>query len=235
VVVGLPSGITEVEKRAIRDAVSATTVREIRLVDEAMAAVIGAGLPVLEPTASMVVDLGGGTTDVAVVSLSDIVSSLSIRQGGDAIDAAIINYMRRCHHLLIGENTAEQVKNILGSAHQEHDKQKLEVRGRSLTSGAPAAIPVSGAEVREAISEVVGAVIGVVRQGLENTPPELAGDILSSGLTLVGGVALLKGLDRCIQEKLGVQVRVAADPISAVAEGAGRCLDDPVLYRELLY
>ena len=235
VIVGLPSGITEVEKRAIRDAVSATAIRDIRLVDEAMAAVIGAGLPVLEPTASMVVDLGGGTTDVAVVSLSDIVSSLSIRQGGDAMDEAIVNFMRRCHHLLIGENTAEQIKNIIGSAHQEHDKQKLEVRGRSLTSGAPAALVVTGAEVREAINEVVSAVLGAIRQGLENTPPELAGDILSSGVTLVGGLALLKGLDRRIQEKLGVQVRVAPDPISAVAEGAGRCLDDPTLSKELLY
>ncbi|NLF25303.1 MAG: rod shape-determining protein [Deltaproteobacteria bacterium] len=235
VVVGLPCGITEVEKRAIRDAVSATAIREIRLVDEAMAAVIGADLPVLEPTASMVVDLGGGTTDVAVVSLSDIVSSLSIRQGGDAMDEAIINYMRRCHHLLIGENTAEQIKNAVGAAHPEYDKLRCEVRGRSLTSGSPAALIVSGAEVREAIGEVVAAVIGSIRQGLENTPPELAGDILSCGVTLVGGVALLKGLDCCIQEKLGIEAKIASDPISAVVEGAGRCLNDPELSKALLY
>lgn len=223
VVVGVPSGITEVEKRAIRESVEGAA-REVKLIDEAMAAAIGCGLPVAEAAASLVLDIGGGTTDVAVISLGDIVHSISVRQGGDAMDETIINHMRRRHHLLIGEATAELIKKTVGSAHADYDEQEMEVRGRSLTSGAPASIVVTGQEIREAISEVVASIVSAVRQTLENTPPELAGDVITAGLALAGGGALLKGLDRRITEELGIQVHVADDPLASVVEGAGKSL-----------
>lgn len=234
VVVGVPSGITEVEKRAIRDSVEMFA-REVRLIDEAMAAAIGCNLPVTEAVASLIVDIGGGTTDVAVISLTDIVYSVSLRQGGDAMDEAIINFMRRRHHLLIGEATAELIKKTIGSAHSDYDKQEMEVRGRSLTSGAPAALMVSGQEIREAIQEVISSVTASIRQALENTPPELSGDIMSAGLALAGGGALLKGLDRHISEQLNVNVIIADDPLAAVVEGAGKCLDNAELYENVLF
>lgn len=234
VVVGVPSGITEVEKRAIRDAIDRQA-REVKLIDEAMAAAIGCGLPVTEATASLIVDIGGGTTDIAVVSLKDIVYAISVRQGGDAMDEAIINYMRRKHHLLIGEATAELIKKSLGSAHKDYDAQEVEVRGRSLISGAPASLIVSGGEVREAISEVLSGITAAIRQALENTPPELSGDILSRGICVSGGGALLKGIDRHISEELRVNVSIAEDPLAAVAEGAGRVLDNPEVFKDLLF
>jgi rod shape-determining protein MreB and related proteins len=233
--IGVPSGITEVEKRAIREAVQAQARGEVRLIDEAMAAAIGCNLPVTEATASMIVDIGGGTTDIAVVSLSDIVYSVSVREGGDAMDEAIINHLRRRHHLLIGESTAELVKKTIGSAHPDYDKQEMEVRGRSLISGAPASLVVTGAEIREAVSEVVNSLTAAIRQSLENTPPELSGDIISRGLALAGGGALLKGLDRHIMEELNVQVTVAEDPLAAVVEGAGKCLDNEELYKSVWF
>lgn len=233
VIVGVPSGITEVEKRAIRDSIE-NEAREVKLIDEAMAAAIGCNLPVTEATANLVVDIGGGTTDIAIISLKDIVYSVSVRQGGDAMDEAIINYMRRRHHLLIGEATAELVKKTIGCAHSDYDKQEMEVRGRSLTSGAPCAMVISGKEVREAISEVVSSLVAAIRQALENTPPELSGDIIAHGVCLAGGGALLKGLDRLISEELNVTVKVADDPLAAVAEGAGKCLDNADVYREVL-
>lgn len=234
VVVGVPSGITEVEKRAIRDAIDRQA-REVKLIDEAMAAAIGCGLPVTEATASLIVDIGGGTTDIAVVSLKDIVYAISVRQGGDAMDEAIINYMRRKHHLLIGEATAELIKKSLGSAHKDYDAQEVEVRGRSLISGAPASLIVSGGEVREAISEVLSGITAAIRQALENTPPELSGDILSRGICVSGGGALLKGIDRHISEEMKVNVSIAEDPLAAVAEGAGRVLDNPEVFKDLLF
>lgn len=234
VLVGVPSGITEVEKRAIRDSIEGEA-RDVKLIDEAMASAIGCSLPVTEASASLIVDIGGGTTDIAVISLKDIVYSVSVRQGGDAMDEAIINYLRRRHHLLIGEATAELIKCTIGSAHPDYDRQEMEVRGRSLTSGAPASLVVSGAEVREAISEVVQTISAAIRQTLENTPPELSGDIISSGLSLAGGGALLKGLDRFISEELSIQVKVAPDPLASVVEGAGRCLDNPELYKEIWF
>lgn len=234
VIVGVPSGITEVEKRAIRDSIESEA-REVNLIHEAMAAAIGCSLPVTEAVASLVVDVGGGTTDIAVVSLKDIVFAVSLRQGGDAMDEAIINHMRRRHHLLIGETTAELVKKTIGSAHSDYDNQEMEVRGRSLTSGAPASLLVSGDEIREAISEVVHAVIAGVRHALENTPPELSGDIMTTGIALAGGGALLKGLDKRISEELKVNVAIGDDPLAAVVKGAGICLDNLELYRELLF
>jgi rod shape-determining protein MreB len=235
VMVGVPSGITEVEKRAIREASEHSARGQVRLIDEAMAAAIGCNLPVTEATASMIVDIGGGTTDIAVVSLKDIVYSISVREGGDAMDEAIINHLRRKHHLLIGESTAEMVKKTIGSAHPDYDEQTMEVRGRSLISGAPAALKIGGLEIREAISEVVWAITAAVRQALENTPPELSGDIISRGLALAGGGALLRGLDRHISEQLQVMVTVADDPLAAVVEGAGRCLDNDELYKNCWY
>lgn len=235
VMVGVPSGITEVEKRAIREAIEPQARGPVRLIDEAMAAAIGCQLPVTEAAASMIVDVGGGTTDIAVVSLKDIVYATSVREGGDAMDEAIINYVRRKHHLLIGETTAEIVKKTIGSAHPAFDDHEMEIRGRSLVSGAPAALVVSAREIREAISEVVNAITAAVRQALENTPPELSGDILSRGLALAGGGSLLLGLPEHLNEQLGVRISIAADPLSAVVEGAGRCLDDEEGYRSCWY
>ncbi len=232
VIVGVPSGITEVEKRAIRDSIEAEA-RDVKLIDEAMASAIGCDLPVHEATASLIVDVGGGTTDVAVISLKDIVYSVSVRQGGDAMDEAIINYLRRRHHMLVGEATAELVKKTIGCAHPDYDTQEMEVRGRSLTSGAPSSLVVTGAEIREAISEVVSAIVAAIRQALENTPPELSGDIITHGISLAGGGANLKGLDKLISQELNIAVKVSGDPLAAVAEGAGRCLDN-LLYREVL-
>jgi rod shape-determining protein MreB len=226
VIVGVPSGITEVEKRAIRESIEPEA-RGVKIIDEAMAAAIGCNLPVTEAKASMIVDIGGGTTDIAVISLSDIVFSVSVRKGGDAMDEAIVNYLRRRHHLLIGEATAELIKMTIGSAHRDYDDQEMEVRGRSLVSGAPSAMVIKGSEVREATSEVVSAITGAIRQTLEQTPPELSGDVLSDGLFLAGGGALLKGLDKHLREQLKVAVKISDDPLAAVVEGAGRCLDNP--------
>lgn len=234
VIVGVPSGITEVEKRAIRDSIEGKA-REVRLIDEAMAAAIGCNLPVTEATGSLIVDIGGGTTDIAIISLKDIVFSVSLRQGGDAMDESIINYLRRRHHLLIGESTAELVKKTIGCAHSDYDRQEMEVRGRSLTSGAPSALVVTGAEIREAISEVVSNITASIRQALENTPPELSGDIISTGMSLAGGGALLKGLDRHISEELNIAVTIADDPLAAVVEGAGKCLDNSELYKNIWF
>jgi rod shape-determining protein MreB len=234
VIVGVPSGITEVEKRAIRDSIEGEA-REVRLIDEAMAAAIGCNLPVTEPVASLIIDIGGGTTDIAVISLKDIVYSVSVRQGGDAMDDAIINHMRRRHHLLIGEATAELIKKTIGSAHPDYDAQEMEVRGRSLTSGAPASLIIGGAEIREAINEVVSTIVGAIRQALENTPPELSGDIISAGLALAGGGALLKGLDRRISEELNIRVRIGDDPLAAVVEGAGKCLENSELFKDIWF
>jgi rod shape-determining protein MreB len=230
VIVGIPSGITEVEKRAIRESIEGQA-REIKLIDEAMAAAIGCGLPITEAVASLIVDIGGGTTDIAVISLKDLVYSVSVRQGGDAMDESIINYMRRRHHLLIGESTAELIKKTVGSAHRDYDKQEMEVRGRSLTSGAPASLIVTGEEIRESINEVVSTITGAIRQALENTPPELSGDIMSSGIALAGGGALLRGLDRKISEELKIPTSVAEDPLAAVVQGAGKCLDNTDFYK----
>lgn len=226
VLVGVPSGITEVEKRAIREAIEPQSRGVIRLIDEAMAAAIGCRLPVTEAAANMIVDIGGGTTDIAVVSLKDIVFAVSVREGGDAMDEAIINYLRRNHHLLIGESTAEEVKRSIGSAHESFDYQEMEVRGRSLVSGAPSARMVTGREIREAIADVVAGIVAAIRQALEQTPPELSGDILARGLALAGGGALLQGLADHIREQLTVKVAVASEPLAAVVEGAGRCLDE---------
>jgi len=234
VMVGVPCGITEVEKRAIREAIEEQA-REVRLIDEAMAAAIGCNLPVTEATGSLVVDIGGGTTDIAVISLKDVVCSLSVRQGGDALDEAIINHMRRRHHLLIGESTAEQIKKTVGTAHSDYDADVMDVRGRSLIHGAPATITVTGGEIREAMGEVFSQITVAIRQTLENTPPELSGDIINRGIALAGGGALVRGLRLRLKEELEMEVTVPADPLAVVAEGAGRCLDDAELFKDVWF
>ena len=223
IVVGVPNGVTEVEKRAIRDSIEGGAA--VRLIDQSMAAAIGAGLAVTEPTASMIVDIGGGTTDVAVISMGQIVCAQSLRQGGDAMDEAIMNWMRRHHQFLIGESSAEVIKRTIGAAHPRFDGDEMEVRGRSVTKGAPATTTVSAGELREAMSEVVTAIIATVRHALEITPAELAGDVMSTGVVLSGGGALLRGLDLRLREELEIDIRLAEDPISAVVVGAGRCLE----------
>ena len=223
VVVTVPSNISEVEKRAIRDSIDGTA--SIKLLDEAMAAAYGAGLPVKEPTASMIVDIGGGTTDVAVISMGQIVCSESARLGGESMDEAIINYVRKQHQFMIGETTAENIKKTLGAAVPTYETETIEVRGRSVTKGIPATTLVSGKEIRNAISETLSGIITTIRHTLEKTPPELAGDIMSIGLTLVGGGALLKGVDKHISNELQINVRVPEDPLGALALGAGKFLD----------
>lgn len=232
VMVGVPCGITEVEKRAIREAVQ-DQAREVRLIDEAMAAAIGCNLPVTEATGSLVVDMGGGTTDIAVISLKDVVYSVSVRQGGDALDEAIINYIRRKHHLLIGEATAEQIKKSIGTAHSDFDDELMEVRGRSLILGTPTTLTVTGGEIREAMNEVISQIVLAVRQTLEHTPPELSGDIINRGVALAGGGALVRGLGKRISEELEMEVTIPADPLAVVAEGAGRCLDNSDVFKDI--
>jgi rod shape-determining protein MreB len=232
VMVGVPCGITEVEKRAIREAVQ-DQAREVRLIDEAMAAAIGCNLPVTEASGSLVIDMGGGTTDIAVISLKDVVYSVSVRQGGDALDEAIINYIRRRHHLLIGEATAEQIKKSVGTAHSDYDDEVMEIRGRSLIHGTPTTMAVSGAEIREAMNEVISQIVLAVRQALEHTPPELSGDIINRGVALAGGGALVRGLGKRLSEELEMEVTIPADPLGVVAEGAGRCLDHSEVFKDI--
>jgi rod shape-determining protein MreB and related proteins len=223
VAIGVPSGVTEVEKRILRESVERLA-REVRLIDEAMAAAIGCNLPVHEAHGCLMVDIGGGTTDIAIISLSEIVYSLSLKRGGDAMDEAILNHIRRTHYLAVGESTAERIKMTIGSAHPDYDEMEMEVRGRSLVTSRPTSVIVTGAEIRAALSEVVNGIAAGIRVALENTPPELGGDIMTRGIFLSGGGALLRGLDAFLSYKLGVEVQVADDPLLSVAEGAGRCL-----------
>lgn len=233
IIVSIPSGITQVERRAVRETVESAGAREIYLIEEPMAAAIGAGLPVTEPTSSMIVDIGGGTTEVAVISLSGIVYCKSLRVAGDKIDEEIVQYMKRKYSLLIGERTGEQIKMSVGCAFPDKEIQTMEVRGRDLISGIPKTIAVTSEEIREAISEPVSLIVDAVKDALENSPPELAGDIVDRGIMLSGGGALLKNLDRLIREETGLPVMVAEDPLSAVARGAGIALDQIDVLKEV--
>ncbi|GBD30459.1 Rod shape-determining protein MreB [bacterium HR32] len=226
VIVGIPSGVTEVEKRAVVDATLQAGAREAYLIEEPMAAAIGAGLPVSEPVGSMVVDIGGGTTEVAVISLGGIVTSKSIRIGGDEMDEAIIQYARKAYNLLIGERTAEEIKIAIGSAYPLREEQAVDVRGRDLVSGLPRTVRMTSAEIREALSEPVAAIVDAVKQTLERTPPELSADIVERGIVLAGGGALLRGLDRLLAEETGMPVTLTDDPLSAVVLGTGRALEE---------
>jgi rod shape-determining protein MreB len=226
VIVGIPSGITEVEKLAVIEAARAAGAREARTLEEPMAAALGIGLPVNEPTGSMIVDIGGGTTEVAVISLGGIVTSQSLRVAGDEIDEAIIAYMRRTHNLLIGERTSEAIKIEIGSAYLLLPEREMLVRGRDLVSGLPQSVAVTSGEIREAISEPVRQIVETVRATIESAPPELAADIMERGVSLAGGGALLRGLDQLISKEVQTPVHVADDPLLAVALGTGKAVEN---------
>lgn len=231
-VIGIPSGVTGVERRAVQDAAYQAGAREVYLIEEPMAAAIGAGLPVSEPTGSMIVDIGGGTTEVAVISLGGIVVSKSVRIAGDELTDATVHFLKKAHNLSIGERTAEEIKIRLGSAYPRGDEKIMEVRGLNLVSGLPRTVTISSSEVREAIQEPVTAIVDAVRDTLEKTPPELAADIIDRGIVLAGGGALLQGLDELISHDTEMPVHIADDPLSCVVLGAGRVLEEfPTLKR----
>ncbi|MDF2884349.1 MAG: rod shape-determining protein MreB [Clostridiaceae bacterium] len=225
IVICFPSGVTEVERRAIDEATKQAGARDVLLMEEPMAAAIGAGLPVNEPTGSMIVDIGGGTTEVAVISLGGIVTSKSLRIAGDELDQAIISYIKKEYSLMIGERTAENVKIQLGSAFDIGENTSMEIRGRDLITGLPKILNISEAEVREALKEPVALIIDSIKTTLEKTPPELASDIMDKGIMLAGGGAMLRGLDRLINEETHMPVHIAESPLDCVALGAGKALD----------
>lgn len=233
VIVGVPSGVTEVEKRAVQDATINAGAREAHLIEEPMAAAIGAGLPVHEATGNLIVDIGGGTTEVAVISLGGIVISRSIRVGGDEIDEQIIQYARREHDLYIGERTAEETKIAVGSAYPIHEPLKTMMRGRHLVTGLPKQIDVGVDEIREAIAGPVALIVEEVKLAIEETPPELLADIMDQGIFLAGGGAMLKGLDQRISEETQIPVHIADDPLQCVVRGAGACLENLDVYRKV--
>lgn len=235
VVIAVPSGITPVEKRAVRESAQSAGAREIYLIEEPMAAAIGAGLPVTEASGNMVVDIGGGETEVAVISLSGIVTSQSIRVAGDKMDEAILQYVKRKYNLLIGERTAELIKINIGSAYPEENPQSIEVKGRDLVTGIPKGIEINSEEVREALAESINTIIDTVRITLEGTPPELAADIVDKGIVLVGGGALLKNLDILLREVTSLPITIADDPLSSVVLGAGMVLDNEKLLHTVTF
>jgi rod shape-determining protein MreB and related proteins len=226
VVVAVPSGITEVERRAVRESAIHAGARDVLLLEEPMAAAIGVGLPIDEPAANMIVDIGGGTTEVAIISLAGIVYSKSIRVGGDELDAAIINYMKRAYNLLIGERTAEEIKVKIGSAAPLDEELSLEVKGRDSVAGLPKTLHISSQEIREALTDTINAIVDLVRNALERCPPELSADLVDRGFVLAGGGALLKNLDHLLSDATGLPVIIADDPLSAVAHGTGAVLED---------
>jgi len=233
IVIGVPSQITQVEKRAVKDSAHRAKASEVYLVEEAMAAAIGAGMPISEPAGNMVVDIGGGTTDIAVISLSGIVYSRAVRVAGNEMDEAIIQYIKRAYNLLIGERTAEQVKVEMGSAFPLDEPLGMEIKGRDLVKGIPKTITVSDAEIRDALAETVNVIIEAVRVALEQTPPELSADIVDRGIVLTGGGSMLKNLDKRLREETGLPVAMAEDPLSSVVFGAGNMLSDFDLLRKI--
>ena len=233
IVIGVPSEITQVEKRAVKDSAFKAKATEVYLVEEAMAAAIGAGLPITEPMGNMIVDIGGGTTDVAVISMAGIVYSRTVRVAGNEMDEAIIQYIKRKYNLLIGERTSEEIKMRVGSAYPLDEELTMEIKGRDLVDGIPKTITISDAEIREALAETVSTIIDAVRVALEQTPPELSADIVDKGIVLTGGGALLKNLDRRLREETGLPVSMADDPLSSVVLGTGRMLTDFNLLRKV--
>jgi len=233
IVIGVPFGITEVEKRAVRESAESAGAREVYLIEEPMAAAIGAGLPITEPTGSMIVDIGGGTTEVAVISLSGIVFSKSIRVAGDKMDEAIAQYIKRKYNLLVGERTAELIKITIGSAYPGDEIRTMEIKGRDLVGGVPRTVVITEEEIRDSILEPINQIVEAVRFALERTPPELAADIVDRGVTLAGGGALLRNLDMLLREETGLPVATADDPLTAVVMGAGKALDELVLLKEV--
>ena len=234
VVVGVPSGVTEVEKRAVIDATIQAGAREAYLIEEPMAAAIGAGLPVHEPTGNMVVDIGGGTTEVAVISLGGIVTSRSIRIGGDEMDEAIVQYIKRTYNLMIGERTAEEVKVTIGAATVPDADESMDIRGRDLVTGLPKTLTIKAREVQQALSEPVAGIIEAVKVTLEKTPPELAADIMDRGIVMTGGGSLLRGLDRLLSKETGMPVHIADDALDCVGAGTGKALESIDLLKRVL-
>ena len=234
IVVCVPSGITGVEQRAVKDAGYQAGARRVYIIEEPMAAAIGAGLPVHEPTGNMVVDIGGGTTEVAVISLGGIVTNESIRTGGDRLDAAIISYVKREYSLMLGERTAEDIKMSIGSAFPTLDEPNAEIRGRDLVSGLPKTIVVSAEEVRKALEEPVNIIVDAVKATLDKCPPELAGDVMDSGIVLTGGGALLRGLDERLRHETGMPIHIADNPLHSVALGSGKCVEEFAALQQVL-
>ena len=233
VVIAVPSGITEVEKRAVKESALHAGAREVYLIEEPMAAAIGCGLPVQDAAGNMIIDIGGGTTEVALISLSGIVFSRSVRVAGDELDEAIIQYMKRAYNLMIGERTAEDIKIKIGSAYPSEKETTMEVKGRDLVAGLPKTLSITSQEVREALLEPISTIVDNVRVTLERCPPELSADLVDRGLVLAGGGALLRGLDRLLSEETGLPVHIAEDPLSAVAEGTGRALSEMKFLRQV--
>jgi rod shape-determining protein MreB len=233
IIVGVPFGITEVEKRAVRESAESAGAREVYLIEEPMAAAIGSGLPITEPTGNMIVDIGGGTTEVAVISLSGIVFSRSVRVGGDKMDEAISQFIKRKYNLLVGERTAELIKITIGSAYPSDEVQTMEIKGRDLVAGVPKTVVITDEEIRDSLLEPINQIVEAVRLSLERTPPELASDIVDRGIVLAGGGALLRNLDILLREETGLPVMMADDPLTAVVMGAGKALDEISLLREV--
>ena len=233
IIISVPSGITEVEKRAVKDSATHAGAREVYLIEEPMAAAIGVGLPVQEPAGNMIVDIGGGTTEVALISLAGIVFSRSVRVGGDEMDEAIIQYMKRVYNLMIGERSAEQIKISIGSAYPLPEETSMEVKGRDLVAGLPKTLTLTSEEVREALHDPIMTIIEAIRFTLERCPPELAADLVDRGIVLAGGGSLLRGIDKLVTEQTGLPVHVADDPLSAVAEGTGMVLHELKFLRKV--
>jgi rod shape-determining protein MreB len=233
IVIAVPSGITQVEKRAVKESAMLAGAREVYLIEEPMAASIGAGLPITEPSGNMIIDIGGGTTEVAVISLSGVVYSNSTRVGGDKMDEAIINFVKRKYNLLIGERTAEQIKIQIGTAYPTDEILSMEVKGRDLVQGIPKTLEIKSEEIREALAEPINAIVESVKMALERTPPELSADIVDKGIVLVGGGSLLSNLDVLLREVTGLPVMLAENPLTAVVMGTGHCLDEPRLLKEV--
>jgi rod shape-determining protein MreB len=234
IIICVPSGITQVEKRAVRESAESAGAREVYLIEEPMAAAIGAGLPITEPTANMIVDIGGGTTEVAVISLAGIVYSKSVRVGGDKMDEAILQHIKRKHNLLIGERTAEIIKMTIGTAYPSDQIETIEVKGRDLVSGIPKIVSIDSEEVRKAITEQIETIVETVRIALEQTPPELAADIVDKGIVLTGGGGLLRNLDVLLREETGLPITITEDPLSTVVLGSGRALDNLAVLKEVM-
>src|SRR6186713_2667858 len=233
IIIGIPSEVTQVEKRAVRDSALKAKASEVYLVDEAMAAAIGAGMPITEPSGNMIVDIGGGTTDIAVISLAGIVYSKAVRVAGNEMDEAIIAYVKKTYNLLIGERTAEQIKMEIGSAFPLDEPMTMEIKGRHLIEGVPKTITISDEEIRKALAETVNVIVDAVRVALERTPPELSADIVDRGIVLTGGGSMLKNLDKRLREETGLPVAMAEDPLSTVVLGAGKMLSNFELLRKI--